>query len=113
MGSIAFSQMDAELQSLYKKYFQSKPKDFVNLLIYMKENDKSLQEIHKVISKLETVCPLDISTDKIKIICERKNEETHWVVSESMIEETSLKQLSALARLVPHKDNLNKCGGVL
>ena len=113
MGSIAFSQMDAELQSLYKKYFQSKPKDFVNLLIYMKENDKSLQEIQKVISKLETVCPLDISTDKIKIICERKDEETHWVVSESMIEETSLKQLSALARLVPHKDNLNKCGGVL
>ncbi|MEA2103120.1 MAG: hypothetical protein U9P79_00535, partial [Candidatus Cloacimonadota bacterium] len=100
-------------QHLYKKHFQSNPKDFVNLLIYMKENDKSLQEIQKIIHKLETVCPSDISTDKIKIICERKDAEIHLSTSKSEIEEISLKQLSALALLVPHKDNLNKCGGVL
>jgi transposase len=112
VGSVAFSQMNNELQMLYRKHFQSDAKDFVELLIYMKGNDKNLQEIQTIVHRLENLCPKDISTDKIKLISERKNEENDFQQI-SKIEEVSICQLSHLALLLPQKNNLNTYGGIL
>jgi len=112
VGSVAFSQMNKELQMLYRKHFQPAAKDFIELLIYMKGNDKSLQEIQTIVHRLEKLCPTDISTDKIKLISERKNEENDFQ-KRSGIEEVSICQLSHLALLLPQKNNLNTCGGIL
>lgn len=112
VGSVAFSQMNQELQMLYGKHFQSDTKDFIELLIYMKENDKSLREIEDIVLRLENLCPRDISTDKIKLISERKMEENHFQKS-SGIEEVSLSQLSHLSLLLPQKNNLYTDGEIL
>lgn len=112
VGSVAFSQMNKELQMLYGKHFQSNTKDFIELLIYMKGNDKSLPEIQDIVHRLENLCPSDISTDKIKLISERNKEENYFPKS-SGIEEVSLSQLSHLAQLLPQKNNLHTCGEIL
>lgn len=112
VGSVAFSQMNKELQMLYGKHFQSDTKDFIELLIYMKGNDKSLSEIQDIVHRLENLCPGDISTDKIKLISERNKEENCFQKS-SGIEEVSLCQLSYLAQLLPQKNNLQNCGEIL
>ena len=112
VGSVAFSQMNKELQMLYGKHFQSNRKDFIELLIYMKENNKSLTEIQNIVHRLENLCPGDISTDKIKLISQRSKEENYFPKS-SGIEEVSLSQLSHLAQLLPQKNNLQTYGEIL
>jgi len=78
----------------------------------MKENNLSLQEIQFVIFRLEELCQQDISTVKIKTICERHEEEETFSL-QTGIEKVSLCQLSALAELLPHKNNLNAQGDIV
>ena len=111
-SSVALSQMKEDFQTLYQNYFYSKSRDFIELLIYMKENKLTLKDIQTVIFKLEKLCPRDISTVKIKTIIEREEEEEKFS-SKTEIEEISMSQLSDLAQLLPHKNNLNASGGVL
>ena len=111
-SSVALSQMKEDFQVLYQKYFLSQSKIFIELLIYMKENKLTLKDIQAVIFKLEKLCPRDISTVKIKTIIER-NEEEDTFSKNSEIEKVSLSQLSDLAQLLPHRNNLNAGGGIL
>ena len=102
-GSIAFVQMNEELKSIYHNFFQSQTKDFIELLIYMKEKQKTIAEIQKIIGKLRKICPLHISTAKIKSICERNICEAESDYS-SEIDEFSKEQLTMLSQLLPQKN---------
>jgi len=64
-------QSTATLKHIYSQYYIDSPKDFIELLKLIGE--KSLCEVEKAIKLLLTITPCDITTEKIKYICERKN----------------------------------------
>ncbi|MCG8485525.1 MAG: IS21 family transposase [Clostridia bacterium] len=71
-NSVALSQADQKIQNLYNEYYKGKEKDFVDLLLWMKEKDKSFVEVEKALNILMEVCPFNITTEKIKMLCERE-----------------------------------------
>ncbi len=111
-SSIALFQMEKDYKNLFEKYFIKNPKEFIELLIYMKENNLRLDIIQKTINKLDNICPADISLDKIKTIIERK-ENKQTFDKNSKIETESINQLSSLDELMPHKNNLSVNGVIL
>lgn len=74
-GSTAFSQVSKQIKNIYHCHYTRKERDFVELLQYMKEKDKSIDEIETVITKLIKICPTEVSTDKIILLCENKEQE--------------------------------------
>ena len=73
--SLALKQSDKRLQQIYKTYYTANPKDFIELLEYIAEVGEV--KVYETIEKLEKITPIDISTDKIKLICGRKTNEEH------------------------------------
>lgn len=70
--STAMHQMNPKLQNIYNKYYTENPRDFIDLIeIISKEG---LEKIEKVIKELEKINPLDINTEKIKLLSNRKEE---------------------------------------
>ncbi len=111
-SSIALFQMEENYKNLFEKYFSEKAKDFIELLIFMKSNKLLLSDVQSVISKLEKICPTDISIAKIKTIIERKEEEQTSSVN-TEIEIIAIAQLSILGQLIPQKNNLSIGGEIL
>ena len=111
-NSVALLRMRQEYQLLFRKHFTANPKDFINLLAYQKEHQISLSEILAVVSRLEQVCPKDISTDKLKTIIQRKDD---IVLSQSNNQDydRACHQLCELSRLIPKQDQLTEQRRVL
>ena len=104
-GSVALKQSDRKLQDLYNRYYQDRAKDFIELLLYMKEQDKGIEEIEKVISKLNRLGSFEISTDKINLVL-AKEVRPLPSVDPGEIDRSALRQLTLLAGLIPHHSNL-------
>lgn len=73
-NSMAMAQAHQKIQNLYKKYYIKKEKDFIELMLLIQE--KSLKDVEKAIEKLETIDFTEITTDKIKLLCNRQNSVT-------------------------------------
>lgn len=71
-GSTAMRQMNPRLQSIYTRYYTKNPKDFIELIEIVSE--KGLEQVERVISELESISPLGISTEKVKLLCNRKED---------------------------------------
>ena len=71
-GSTAMHQANPRLTKIYKEYYTKREKDFIELLLFLKE--KNIEEVETAIALLEKVSPLDITTEKIKSICNRNND---------------------------------------
>lgn len=111
-GSLAFKQMNNELQKIYEKYYKENSKDFIFLIKYISEQQKPINEIKQAITKLEMISPLDISTDKIKLLCNRKTNEIKDK-KESDIEKKSLHLLSVISSIMSGDQNWENKGGLL
>ena len=111
-NSIAMSQADQKLKTIYKKHYIRKEKDFIDLILLIQE--KSLPDIEKAIKKLEDIDFTDISTDKIKLICDRQNysndnKATFASKQSREIKEHASAMLKNLSALLPvTEDNINK-----
>lgn len=70
--STAMHQMNPKLQNIYNKYYTENPKDFIDLIELISE--EGLESIEKSIKTLEKINPLNIDTEKIKLLCNRKEE---------------------------------------
>jgi hypothetical protein len=104
-GSVALKQSDRKLQEIYTRFYQDRAKDFVELLLFMNEQDKGIEEIEHVISTLNRNGSFEISTDKIKLALAK--DVRPWPVVESgEIDRSALTQLTRLAGLIPHHSNL-------
>ena len=71
-SSTAMQQMNPKLQSIYNKYYTTNPKDFIDLIEIISEN--GLEKIERIILELEKISPLNINTEKIKLLCNRKKD---------------------------------------
>jgi len=111
-NSVAMSQADQKLKTIYKKYYIRKEKEFIDLISLIQE--KSFSDIERAIEKLENIDFTDITTDKIKLICDRQDcsYDSKAISSSEQSKEIKehasamLKNLSAL--LPATEDNFNK-----
>lgn len=69
-SSMALHQADPKLQKIYNQYYIKREKEFIDLLHLVSEI--GIGKIEEAIKTLEQVSPLDISTEKIKTICNRQ-----------------------------------------
>lgn len=67
--SVAVKQMDSRLKKIYSSYYTQKEKEFIELLKFIGEN--GLEKIEKSIQVILSTNSMDISTEKIKFICNR------------------------------------------
>ena len=65
-------QMNSKLQNIYNKYYTQNSRDFKNLIELISE--EGLEKIENIIKKLKKINPLNIDTEKIKLLCYRKDE---------------------------------------
>lgn len=101
-GSEALSQATKELQEIYQEYFYNSPRDFINLVEYISENNISSKNLKK---QIESIAPKDDAVgllDKIKISFDKTQEckdakTSSAIISE--IEEICSEQLSEYAQL--------------
>ena len=73
-GSQALQAAPDNVKSIFKKYFKDKAKQFIELLLFVQENEYDFTIIEKAISQLNKICPHDISVDKIKAISIQKQD---------------------------------------
>jgi len=104
-GSVAFKQSENKLQEMYQRYYCESPKDFIELLLYMKEEEKGFEEIERVIRKLTRLGCCEISTDKIKLAC-AKHVRPQRMIECGEIDKSALSQLTLLAGLIPDNSHL-------
>lgn len=73
-SSTAMHQADPRLQQIYSRYYIKREKQFIELLELISQ--KSIEEVEEAISALEKISPLDVTTEKIKAICNRSQDVT-------------------------------------
>ncbi len=111
-GSFAFRQMDEKMKLIFDRYFKEQVKDFIRLLIYMKENKKSIYEIKGIIEKLELMSPQSVNMQNIIALSER-DIAPEQEYPDNDINRSVNNQLNELASLLPGKDQLYKEGEIL
>ena len=72
-GSQALASAPEDVKHLFDKYFVHCAKDFVELLIFLRDHNFSFNKVNEVIETLKRTCPHDISLDKIQALCMQKN----------------------------------------
>lgn len=70
--STAMRQMNSKLQDIYNNYYIENPRDFIDLIELI--SDEGLEKVENSIKKLEKINPRNINTEKIKLLCNRKEE---------------------------------------
>ena len=74
--STALQQADPKLKKIYHSYYTTHPKDFIELIHFIKSGI-TIKQIEKSIQELSTLHPSHITTDKIKLICAKQREALH------------------------------------
>lgn len=100
-GSQALVSAPEQVKHIFEKYFVHVPKDFVELLIFLKDHDFSFDKVNGAIETLKGTCPHDISLDKIQALCMQKNiTYTHQENPDDQILQQSRAQLEELSLLL-------------
>lgn len=100
-GSLALRQLDERLQAIYAAHYADHAKDFIALLRYMSSSGTAIAEIETVIGQLVQTGVNHLTTDMIKVVCERQPEPPSTRTSTD-IEQAASAQLVMLARLIPN-----------
>lgn len=103
-GSTALQQADPILKRIYTTYYINRGKEFIELLAYWKEK-ATLKEIEQSIQELRQMGPEHVTTEKIKVICERNRERLNHSVPLPPTEEGKSIEYQAMRHLKMY-DNL-------
>lgn len=91
-SSIALRQANPKLQKIYHRYYIKREKEFIDLIRLALE--KGVEKVEEAVKSLETISPLDISTDKIKAIVNRVAPQADLEVNKDL--ETTKKAIEML-----------------
>jgi transposase len=100
-GSLALRQLDERLQAIYAAQYSGQAKDFIALLRYLTTSGTTINQIEAVIQQLCQTGVNQITTDMIKLVCERQPEPPP-ARNTTDIDLAVAAQLTALARLMPN-----------
>ena len=102
-GSQALESAPEDVKDTFRKYFTDTPRDFVELLIFLRDHDYSFDKVNEAIEKLNRISPHDVSLDKIKALCMQKNEVyTPKLNNDDLILQQSRAQLEELSLLLDY-----------
>ena len=102
--STAMRQMNSKLQDIYTNYYTQNPKDFIDLIELI--SNEGLEKIEESINELEKINPLNIDTEKIKLLCNRQEE----TIEENKYKNTEIEEHSKL--ILSHYGDLLKNSSV-
>lgn len=71
-GSTALLQADTQIKYIYEHYYTKDVKTFLQVLEIIYE--KGIHAVTEALKELEKLSPMDMSADKIKVICESRKE---------------------------------------
>jgi transposase len=108
-NSVALQQANSKIKNLYHQYFTTKNREFVELLLFMKENNISVEKVTSSIEKIVTISPRDISLEKIKLLCSRQKNADVMNHEKDEIHQSSETILKFYGSLINTADN-NFCG---
>lgn len=74
--SAALQQATKKIKNIYENYYTNNPRDFVDLIQFIKDGT-NLDQIEQSINELRKINPQHVTTDKIKVLCEKKQELLH------------------------------------
>jgi len=72
-GSQALVSAPEDVKHIFEEYFVHAAKDFVELLIFLRDHDYSFDKVNEAVQTLKGTCPHDISLDKIQALCMQNN----------------------------------------
>jgi len=99
-SSTAMQQADPRIQFIYNTYYNKREKDFIELLLFIGE--KTIFDIQNAINLLIKINPTDITTEKIKSICNRDNYTKNNTINVNMnLEIQSDNLLGMYKNLIP------------
>ena len=71
-GSTALLQTDTQIKYIYEQYYTKDAKTFLQVLEIIYE--KGIHAVTEALRELEKLSPMDMSADKVKVICESRKE---------------------------------------
>jgi transposase/uncharacterized protein Smg (DUF494 family) len=102
-GSLALSQSNQRFIQIYNDNFKEYPKEFIELISYMKTKNKTIAEIEIIIQKLQQISTNEIRLDKIKMLGDQVIEVVK-INPSGEIERRALKQLFEISNLYSAKE---------
>jgi transposase/transposase-like protein len=76
-ASTALHQAQTKIKSIYERYYTTRPRDFVDLMIWMQQEPVSLETVERAVEELARIHPEHVTTDKIKVVCARLSNPVH------------------------------------
>lgn len=96
------SQAPKQIKNIYHRYYIGNEKDFLELLVYIKERD-CLARVVEVITELEKNPLVQLTTEKIIFLAEQSAEVRTVLTGKDDVTSQSLDNLSSLAALFHSK----------
>lgn len=97
-NSTAMLKLDTKIKNIYDKYYTQNPKEFLDLYEIILE--KGIEKIEQAIKELEKISPINITTEKIKLISNR-NHDIQSSEYKDEIAESSKELLMQYKNLIP------------
>lgn len=89
-GSTALHQANSKIKNIFNSYYIKKEKDFIELMQFMVKENKNINELEEAINVLKRISPVDITTEKIKVVCSKNDDsETYEYNSDGNEKEVS------------------------
>lgn len=76
-GSTALLQADTQIKYIYEHYYIKDAKTFLQVLELIYE--KGTDVVTEALKELELLSPMDMSADKVKVICEHRQEKENYI----------------------------------
>ena len=99
-GSLALQQVNQRVGKLYDAYFSSKPKAFIELLLYCQKHDIDIGKLEQQVALLLRLSPHDISVEKLLALLGNKPSSEQEVSTQGAIEIQSQAQLKEIADFI-------------
>lgn len=99
-GSLALQQVNERIRKLYNSYFSSKPKAFIELLLYCQKYDIGIDQLEQQIAHLLSLSPHDVSVEKLLALLGNKPLSTQIASPQGAIEIQSQAQLREIADFI-------------
>lgn len=104
-SSVALHQANPRLQKIYRQYYITKERDFIDLIFFISEH--GLDKVEEAIALLTKAAPLEITTETIKAVCNRNIPEKPRPVygdTTLQIENCSRAMLKQFGELIPRSN---------
>jgi len=103
-GSLALTQAPEIISRLYKDYFGSESREFIELLMYLRDHDITPEALQKATWEAQKLCPNDVRIEKVRVILGNRHPIAETGnVQPGLIESLANAQIKEIAALM----NLN------